>query len=56
MNALCEFDSLWALNHDADNQLYAALRSRSGLSEKEITKIIKDSGAIYGSICQNFNR
>jgi hypothetical protein len=35
-------------NHDADNQIYAALRSRPGLTESEITKIMRDSGAEYG--------
>jgi hypothetical protein len=35
-------------NHDADNQVYAALRSRSGLTESEITRILRDSGAKYG--------
>jgi hypothetical protein len=35
-------------NHEADNQLYDALRSRPGLTEAEIMKAVKESGAKYG--------
>jgi hypothetical protein len=35
-------------NHEADNQLYDALRSRPGLSDAEIMQTVKESGAKYG--------
>jgi hypothetical protein len=35
-------------DHEADNQLYEALRSRPGLTEAEIRKAVKESGAKYG--------
>jgi hypothetical protein len=35
-------------NHEADNQLYDALRSRPGLTDAEIMNAVKESGAKYG--------